>query len=318
MKTRRLDFKKLKTISIQQRISKISLKDFAFPSEAENSLATFFENLPKILAGKSFLEIARAIVLSHQKKKPVLLMMGAHPIKCGLSPIIIDLVQKRIISGIALNGAGAIHDFEIAMWGKTSENVEEEITKGRFGMTKETAILMNKAIKRGAQSRFGLGEVLGKFLVNKKAPFANFSLLCCAWQNKVPISIHVAIGTDVIHCHPSVDAKALGQVTFRDFQLFCKEITDLEEGVVLNVGSAVILPEVFIKALSVARNLGYQVRNFTAANFDMIQHYRPNINVVQRPTAQGGSGYSITGHHELMIPLLAAAIKWQWSLKQCR
>ena len=236
-------------------------------------------------------------------------MMGGHVIKCGLSPLLIELVKQGVITGFAFNGASSIHDFEIALIGETSEDVSAYLQTGKFGMWEETGQLMNTAIQHAADTGIGMGEALGKQLIEMDAPYNTYSLLAAGVQNDVPITVHVAIGTDIIHQHPSANGAAIGAASFTDFQLLTTLVTDLEGGgVVLNLGSAVILPEVFLKALTIARNLGHTVSHFTAANFDMNQQYRPVENVVKRPTEMGGKGYTFTGHHELMIPLLVQAV----------
>jgi hypothetical protein len=234
--------------------------------------------------------------------------MGAHPIKVGLSPLIIDLMKRGVITGLAMNGAGVIHDVEIAMVGETSEVVEEALDDGSFGAARETAEFINAAVKQGHDKQWGLGESIGTSLGQQDFPHSDSSLCAAAHQLGIPVTVHVAFGTDVLHIHPSTDGGALGELTHRDFRIFCGLVTSLEGGVYLNVGSAVILPEVFLKAISAARNLGYTVDNFVTVNMDLIQHYRPTQNVVRRPTARGGKGYAFTGHHELMFPLLAAAV----------
>ena len=237
-------------------------------------------------------------------------MMGGHVIKCGLSPFLIDLAKRGVITGFAFNGASSIHDFEIALIGETSEDVSAYIQTGQFGMWEETGRLMNEAIQHAADTDIGMGEALGKQLVEMNAPYNAYSLLAAGVQHDVPITVHVAIGTDIIHQHPSANGAAIGAASFTDFRLLTTLVTDLEGGgVVLNLGSAVILPEVFLKALTIARNLGHTVSHFTTANFDMNQQYRPVENVVKRPTEMGGKGYTFTGHHELMIPLLVQAVR---------
>jgi len=237
-------------------------------------------------------------------------MLGAHVIKCGLSPIVIDLINRGIIDCIALNGAGIIHDFEIAFQGKTSEDVERAIRDGSFGMAQETAGFINDAIKAGIKSDLGVGKSMGKAIdQDNRLPYKNLSILHTAYKKGITVSVHVAIGTDIVHQHLSCNGAAVGQASLKDFHNFIAEVSKLGDGgVLINFGSAVILPEVFLKALTVARNLGYKVKNFTTANFDMIYHYRPEQNIVRRPTQDSGKGYYIIGHHEIMLPLLASAI----------
>jgi deoxyhypusine synthase len=261
------------------------------------------------LAAQDFREIVSRIVAAIRGDKIVLLGMGAHPIKVGLSPIIINLLERGVIRGLAMNGAGIVHDVEIAMAGKTSEEVEEGLSSGSFGVTEETAEFINAALKDGQGEGWGCGKAIGKVLQNEKGlRYREQSICAAAYRMDIPLTVHVAIGTDVIHIHPSTDGSILGEMTYRDFRLFASLVAALEEGVYINVGSAVILPEVFLKALSAARNLGHKVDDFTTLNMDFIQHYRPTQNVVQRPTAKGGKGFALTGHHEIMVPLLAAAI----------
>ena len=274
------------------------------------TFADWWNTLPEILKANDLKAVVSDIITARQNQKPVIFMMGAHVIKVGLSPLLIDLMQSGVISALAMNGAGIIHDVELAMFGMTSEDVAANITDGTFGMARETGEFINHAVARGAKEKLGMGEVIGRELVERKVPNLNVSLLGQAYMLGIPVTVHVAIGTDIIHQQPSADGAAIGELSHRDFKILSKLVAGLGDGgVVLNVGSAVVLPEVFLKALTVARNLGYPCKNFTTANFDMIQHYRPNLNVVNRPTISGGKGYSITGHHEIMIPLLAAGIK---------
>ncbi len=302
----------VKTISIKRRKSKVTPRDFArvvVPLKA--SVAEFVDSLPRILMANELRELVRDIGRSRRRNKPVILMMGAHVIKVGLSPLVIDLVRRGIVTHVAMNSAAAIHDVETAMWGQTSEDVAVNILDGKFGMSKETGEFINRALVRGfAETSEGYAETVAKKLVASKAPYRAVSILATCYEQSVPVTVHAAIGTDIIHQQPSMDGAATGEMSFRDFKIFANSVKDLKGGgVVLNVGSAVILPEVFLKALTVARNLGYKARGFSTANFDMIRQYRPQVNVVERPTQTTGRGYSFTGHHEIMIPLLAAMIK---------
>ncbi len=302
----------VKTISIKRRKSKVTPRDFArvvVPLKA--SVAEFVDSLPRILMANELRELVRDIERSRRRNKPVILMMGAHVIKVGLSPLVIDLVRRGIVTHVAMNSAAAIHDVETAMWGQTSEDVAVNILDGKFGMSKETGEFINRALVRGfAETSEGYAETVAKKLVASKAPCRAVSILASCYEQSVPVTVHAAIGTDIIHQQPSMDGAATGEMSFRDFKIFANSVKDLRGGgVVLNVGSAVILPEVFLKALTVARNLGYKARGFSTANFDMIRQYRPQVNVVERPTQTTGRGYSFTGHHEIMIPLLAAMIK---------
>ena len=305
-----IDMASITTYPLQDRINKVSVNDFATLADSETDLSPFLESLPKILKGQDFLELTDKIVTAYQRKKPVIVMMGGHVIKCGLSPLLIALAREGVITGFAFNGASSIHDFEIALIGETSEDVSEYLQTGKFGMWEETGKLMNEAIQHAADTGIGMGEALGKKLITLDAPYNTYSLLAAGIQYDFPITVHVAIGTDIIHQHPSANGAAIGEASFTDFRLLTELVTQLEDGgVVLNFGSAVILPEVFLKALTIARNLGHTVSHFTAADFDMNQQYRPVENVVKRPTEMGGKGYTFTGHHELMIPLLVQAIK---------
>ena len=304
-----VDMSSITTYPLRERINKTTIHDFAMLPESEINLSPFLASLPKILKAPDFLSLVDDIVAAYQNKKPVIVMMGGHVIKCGLSPLLIELVKQGVITGFAFNGASSIHDFEIALIGETSEDVSAYLQTGKFGMWEETGQVMNTAIQRAADTGIGMGEALGKQLIEMDAPYNAYSLLAAGVQDDVPITVHVAIGTDIIHQHPSANGAAIGAASFTDFQLLTALVTDLEGGgVVLNLGSAVILPEVFLKALTIARNLGHTVSHFTAANFDMNQQYRPVENVVKRPTEMGGKGYTFTGHHELMIPLLVQAV----------
>ena len=304
-----VDISAVTTYPLRDRINKVSVHDFATLPEPETDLSPFLASLPKILKGTDFPALVDAIVAAHRKKRPVIVMMGGHVIKCGLSPLLIALAKRGVVTAFAFNGASSIHDFEIALIGETSEDVSAYLQNGQFGMWEETGRLMNTAIQDAADTGIGMGEALGKQLIEMDAPYNAYSLLAAGVQHNIPITVHVAIGTDIIHQHPSADGAAIGAASFTDFRLLTALVKDLEGGgVVLNFGSAVILPEVFLKALTIARNLGNTVSDFTAANFDMHQQYRPIENVVKRPTEMGGRGYTFTGHHELMIPLLVQAI----------
>jgi hypothetical protein len=306
----RIDSSKLKTHSVRTRKSKSQVKGFGKPLQPKSNMQDFLDNLPGYLTAEDFKALLEAIVSARRRKKPIILMLGAHPIKCGLSPILIDLMQNGFITALATNGAGAIHDLEIAFWGKTSEEVEKGIDDGSFGMAKETADIFNQLSASAGQKDLGLGEAIGKEILELKAKFRKLSLLASAYQMNIPACVHVAFGTDIVHQHPSFDPALTGKATYTDFKILADQVSRLNNGgVVLHFGSAAVLPEVFLKALSVARNVKGKVEKFTAANFDMIQHYRPNVNVVLRPTQKSGKGFSFTGHHEIMIPLLAWALK---------
>lgn len=304
-----IDLSKIKTYSISMRKSKVHRKELASPKRKNISFAKFYGSLPDILVARDFKEVVSAIVTAHRKAKPVVFMAGAHLIKCGLSPLIIELIKKDIITAIALNGAGIIHDFELAFAGETSEDVVKAIEDGSFGMARETALFINNAIKRGADKGWGIGYAIGEAISKDKLPYKRLSLLYNCFKYNVPVSVHVGMGTDIIHQHPSCSGEAVGKGSLIDFHKFIEVVSNLGNGgIVINVGSAVILPEVFLKALTVARNLGFRVKNFITCNFDQIHHYRPYQNVVTRPVSLGGKGYYIIGHHEIMIPLLYQAI----------
>ncbi|HTY35988.1 MAG TPA: hypothetical protein VMH23_02700 [Bacteroidota bacterium] len=301
----------VRTISIAKRKSKVSPRDFARVVDARKaSLAQFVDSLPKILVAEELRNFVADVERSRRRKKPVIVMMGAHVIKVGLSPIIIDLVKRGIVTHVAMNSAAAIHDVETAMWGQTSEDVAVNILDGKFGMSRETGEFINRALVRGfAETTEGYAETLGKKLVALRARYRKVSILASCYEANVPVTVHAAIGTDIIHQQPTMDGAATGEMSFRDFKILANSIKDLTGGgAVLNIGSAVILPEVFLKALTVVRNLGYKAQGFSTANFDMIRQYRPQVNVVERPTQRLGKGYSFTGHHEIMIPLLASMI----------
>jgi len=304
-----INIHKVKRYSIGKRLSKVDLGDFARPPARRRSFTVFLDSLPNILKAKDLCFVCNDIIAARKKKKAVIFMAGAHVIKCGLNPVLIELIKKRVITCICLNGAGIIHDFEIAFQGKTSEDVGENLKTGRFGMGKETADFINRAVVQGVKEGLGLGYAVAKKIAEENLPNRNLSLLYNAYKYKVPVCVFVGIGTDIIHQHPSFNAPLTAEGSLRDFHTLTDQISGLDKGgVVLNFGSAVILPEVFLKALNLARNLGKKVKDFTAANFDMIYHYRPQQNVVSRPTSGGGRGYYIIGHHEIMLPLLAQSV----------
>ena len=306
-----LEFSNLKTVPIDARGGKVRIPDFAGTYEKGAGLARLMDTLPHILAGDSFRGVVEALRQAKAKKKAILWGMGGHVVKCGLADVLLDLLRRGWVTGFVMNGAASIHDFEIAIAGQTSEDVEAVLPDGRFGAAEETGREMNLAIIAGDKEGLGMGEALGRAVQALAKPdFAPHSLLWGAYQQSAPVTVHVAVGTDTPHTHPHADGSAIGSATHRDFRLLCSLVRGLDQGgVYLNVGSAVVLPEVFLKAVSVVRNLGYPLGNFTTVNLDFLQHYRPKANVVERPHAQsGGRGYSITGHHELMIPLLAAVL----------
>jgi len=304
-----LDLNQIHTYSATKRVSKVSTALEAAPPFKGMKMSTFLENLPDLLKANDLKKIARHIVAARKNSKPVIVMLGGHIIKTGCSPILTDLAKNGFITHFASNGSAAIHDTELARMGHTSEDVAYHLKDGSFGMAWDTAALVNGAAKRASEQKKGFGQSVGAMLVEENAPFNTRAILANAFLLEIPYTLHIAIGTDIVHQHPDADGSAIGDASLRDFRIFAASVAKLGHGgVVLNLGSAVIMPEVFLKAISVARNLGHDVTHFTTANFDMIQHYRPGVNVVQRPVLSGGEGFSITGHHEIMIPLLAAAV----------
>jgi hypothetical protein len=307
---RPLDLDNVKTYPLASRPSKVTVKDFARPIQEEFSLADFLSSLPNILAASSLRELAARIRRAQERGKPVIWGIGGHVVKTGMSPVIIDLMRRGFVSAIAANGSVLVHDAEIALVGSTSEDVDATLGAGAFGAADETGRLLNEAALAGANYHTGLGEALGRLLVERDPPHKEFSLLCAAYQSRIPFTAHVTIGADIAHFHPTADGAALGETTHTDFRLLAEMVRRLDGGgVYLNLGSAVVLPEIFLKAVTLVRNLGHTLSDITTANFDFIQSYRPLTNVVRRPVADGaGKGFSITGHHELTIPLLAAHI----------
>ncbi len=303
-----LDFRQIRTYPLRERDNKVHHNDLARAWQPGGSFAAFLESLPRILVGNDFRAVVTATADAVRNRRPVLLMMGAHPIKCGLNPILLDLMRRGILSALAFNGAAAIHDFELALIGATSEDVQHGLDDGSFGMNDDTGRLMNRALADGVAQGIGAGRSLGEAIVKSDFPHKTLSLLHQGVVSNIPVTVHIAIGTDIIHQHPTADGAVLGEASYLDFQKLASVIARLEGGVVLNVGSAVIMPEVFLKALTIARNLGHTVDHFTTATFDMNRHYRPTENVVRRPTHKGGRGYYIIGHHELLLPLWAAAV----------
>jgi len=305
-----INFDAISTYELASRPSKVTVKDFAEPVNEKDSLENFLRKLPNILAVQSLREIAKQIRRARDLQKPIVWGIGGHVVKTGLAPVLIDLMERGFVSAIASNGSVLVHDTEIALVGFTSEDVDATLGKGDFGAAKETGEILNRAAKNGAKDEIGLGEAMGREVNSQNPPNAAASLICQTYRRRIPLTAHLAIGADIGHFHASCDGAALGATSHTDFKLFCSIVKELNGGgVYLNLGSAVILPEIFLKAVTVVRNLGFPLEDFTTANFDFIQSYRPNTNVVRRPTAGGaGRGFSITGHHELMIPLLAAQI----------
>ncbi len=288
-----LDFSKIKTIPIKNRKNKVKLSDLVKP-----------DNSKILMDSVELNDLVYRLINAKVRSKQIILMMGAHVIKTGMSLLVIDLMKKGVIKHVAMNGAGPIHDFELALIGETSEYVEKTIEDGTFGMVEETGKILNDAIKEGAKNNLGYGYSIGKKIDELNLKNKEYSILYNAYKLNIPVTVHVAIGTDIIHQHPSCDGASIGKTSYRDFRTFAESVSKLEDGILLNVGCAVILPEVFLKALTIARNLGYKVEKITAANFDMSNHYRPRENVVTRPTSLGGKGFIIIGRHEVTIPTL--------------
>jgi hypothetical protein len=304
-----IEFGGLRMTSLKDRQSKVTIADFAHPVPHRSSFRQFMDSLPSTLAAEDLRKATSAISKAVRNEKTIILAMGAHPIKVGLNPLIIHAIERGLLSGIAMNGAGMIHDVEIALAGKTSEDVEAHLGSGEFGMARETAEFIHRAVLKAYSERTeGLGKAVGEALLLERTPFADASLLAAAARCDLPVTVHVAIGTDIIHMHPEMDGAAMGALSQFDFRLFCSLVSTLQHGVFINLGSAVIMPEVFLKAVSVARNLGFPLDGLTAINMDFLRQYRPLTNVVQRPTADGGVGINLTGHHEIMFPLLIAAV----------
>ncbi len=303
-----ISLKGIRTYSLKQRKSKVSIADFGSSWTAGGRMRLWLEGLPNILAGSDLRELVDRLTRAVKGNKSIILATGAHAIKLGLSPVILDLMERGIITGLAMNGAGIIHDVEVAMVGATSEYVDEELPQGTFGMAQETGEFLNRAIKQGSNRGDGLGYSVGDNILKASFPYRELSLSAGAARMKIPLTVHVAIGTDIIHFHPDADGSAIGKTSHLDFRLFATMLSRLEGGVYINLGSAVILPEVFLKALTLVRNLGFHVRRFTTLDMDFIRQYRPTENVVKRPTADGGQGFCLTGHNEIMFPLLAAAL----------
>ena len=303
------DLSGVRTYPLSSRASKANAADFANPVGPEATVASFVEALPDILAGADFKAVVRALEAAHAASGGIIWGVGAHVIKTGVSPILIDLMDRGYVSALAMNGAGVIHDFELALSGATSEDVDEALGPGRFGMAEETATLLNAAITEGVTEGRGIGQAVGARLRQLNPGHGELSLLVAADRLEIPVTVHVAIGTDIIHMHPHADGAALGKGSLRDFRYFVANVARLKRGVYLNCGSAVVLPEVFLKAVALARNKGVSLEGLTTVNIDFMRMYRPHTNVVSRPVAGIGKGYSLVGHHEILIPLLAAALR---------
>lgn len=308
----------VETYPLASRKSKVHVRDFAKPPRNNSSVVALIDSLPRFLAARDLRDLLTAVRRARSQRKAILWGMGGHVIKVGLGPVLIDLMRRGFVSGIAMNGAALIHDFEIALAGQTSEDVEAALADGKFGMSEETGKYINEIAKLAARIRIGYGEAAGQFLTSGilEPRHADSSVLVCAYRQRIPVTVHLAIGTDIPHMHPAADGAILGMATLYDFRLFSALVKEMHPGgVYMNWGSAVLLPEVFLKAVSVVRNLGVPLRPITTANFDFVQHYRPLQNVVKRPTAakpgdkkNESRGYAITGHHEILLPLVAAAL----------
>lgn len=302
------DLTGVRTYPLGSRKSKATVNDFAQPYTAGGGVPGLIRSLPSFLAANDLKAVVAAIAGARRQGAAVIWGLGAHVLKTGLSPVIIDLMERGFVSALATNGAGIIHDFEIALGGATSEEVDETLGPGTFGMAEETATLLNGAISAGVAAGLGLGQAVGRFLLERQPPFAQYSVVAAAARLKVPVTVHVALGTDIIHMHPMASGASLGEGSLRDFRYFVSAVEKLEQGVYINCGSAVILPEVFLKAVALVRNRGRALTGLTTVNIDFLRQYRPLTNVVTRPTAGVGRGYALTGHHELLLPLLAAAL----------
>jgi hypothetical protein len=322
-----LELGEVHTYALASRKSKVSVEGFAKPPAPQITIHKFLDSLPDFLAAGDLRRLLGALLRAHRDERTVLWGLGGHVIKVGLGPVLIDLMERGFISGLALNGAALVHDFEIAIAGNTSEDVDAAIGAGKFGMARETGEQLNQIAKDAARDGLGYGEGAGRFLTSASAGarHQNVSVIASAYRLEIPVTVHLGIGADIPHIHPAADGAALGASSYRDFRLFCALVKSMQPGgVYLNWGSAVMLPEIFLKAVSVVRNLGVPLRPITTANFDFIQHYRPLQNVVKRPTLSGGArgveskGYALTGHHELMMPLVAAALVSGWPAKGAR
>lgn len=309
MKFPPLDPSQAVTYPLDQRKNTVEAETFGTVWRPGGSLRDFLAFLPRTLAAADLLAVAQRIVAAVRAQRPVILGMGAHPIKVGLSPLIIDLLERTIVSAVAMNGAGIIHDFELAYQGATSEEVASALRDGSFGMARETGEFLNTAVRVGVKEQtMGIGQAVGEKILSERLPYTHLSILAACARLSLPACVHVTVGADIIHMHPQVDGAAIGEGSLRDFYRLAGVVAHLEGGVFINLGSAVVIPEVFLKALALARNLGYAVRNFTTVDLDFVRHYRPSVNVVTRPTLEGGRGFQLTGHHEIMFPLLYAAV----------
>lgn len=302
------DLSGVKTYPLNSRPSKVGVSQFAKPYQKGSGVGAWLDGLPSVLAAADFRAVVQALLAARRADRAIIWGLGAHVLKTGLSPVLVDLMTRGFVSAIATNGAGIIHDFEIALAGATSEDVDSTLGAGKFGMAEETGAELNRAIVDGAAKGMGLGQSVGKYLHERQPPYSAISIAASAWRQGIPLTAHVGIGTDIIHMHPQASGAAIGETSLRDFRYFVSSVARLEGGVYLNCGSAVVLPEVFLKAVAIARNEGRSLEGLTTVNLDFLRQYRPQTNVVSRPTAGVGKGYSLTGHHELLIPLLAAAL----------
>lgn len=303
-----IDRTRVRTVSARRRPSKVRRADEAKPWRPGGSLQRFLDGLPAILAGAELRVAIEATARAHARRRTLLWGFGAHLIKVGLAPVMVDLMERGFVSGLLMNGAGCVHDLELAMMGRTSEDVGPALDDGSFGMARETTERLNAAIAAGHRDGLGMGAAVAREIDTGRYPHRDRSVLAAASRLGIPVTVHAAIGTDIHHMHAGADGAALGATSYRDFETLASLVATLEDGVLFNVGSAVILPEVFLKALSLARNLGYRVRRFTTVNLDFLRQYRPSVNVVERPTRLGGRGISLVGHHEIMLPLIAAGV----------
>lgn len=304
------DLSKVRTVPVAVRPNKVQASDFAHPPGADHSFRAFLDALPDVLVARDFRAVVRAVADASRRERGVVVMLGGHIVKTGLAPVLIELMRRGIVTHVAMNGSAAIHDYEVARFGATSEDVAAGLRDGTFGMADETGREMNEAFARGMANRLGMGETLGAALASATLANPELSLLLAAHQLEIPLTVHAALGAEIIHQHPAADGAAIGDTSHRDFRRLAHSLVRIDDGgVVLNLGSAVIMPEVFLKALTIARNLGDgKPQGFTTVDLDMQRHYRPRVNVVQRPTLQSGKGYEITGHHEIMVPMLVWAI----------
>jgi len=304
----RIDRTQVRTVSARARKSKVRRTQEARPHRPGASFASFLAGLPDILAAQDLRAVIAAAAKASKRGRPLLWGFGAHLIKVGLAPVVVDLMRRGLVDGILMNGAGCVHDLELAMMGRTSEDVAPALDDGTFGMARETSEALNGAIVAGHADGLGMGAAVGRAILDGRYRHKDRSLLATAARLEIPVTVHVAVGADVHHMHPSADGAALGATSHRDFETLTALVATLEGGMLFNIGSAVILPEVFLKALALARNLGHEVNRFTTVNLDFLRQYRPSVNVVERPTRRGGRGYHLTGHHEIMVPLIAAGL----------